>query len=100
MGSAREGEAQLADRARAELRASGEVIDEAEPADAPLGRLSPRERDVVRLAADGATNREIAARLFLSPQTVGHHLYRAYPKLGISSRAALPQALADQRVNE
>jgi DNA-binding CsgD family transcriptional regulator len=44
---------------------------------------------VVRLAATGATNRQIGAQLFLSPRTVGFHLYKAYPKLGISSRAEL-----------
>ncbi|WP_307123017.1 response regulator transcription factor [Streptomyces sp. B1I3] len=57
--------------------------------DTRLGRLSPQEREVVRLAATGATNREIATQLFLSPRTVGHQLYRAFPKLGIGSRAEL-----------
>ena len=45
----------------------------------------------VRLAAAGATNRDIATQLFLSPRTVGHHLYRAFPKLGITSRNQLAQ---------
>ncbi len=44
---------------------------------------------MVRLAASGATNRDIAARLFLSPRTVSYHLYRAFPKLGVSTRTAL-----------
>jgi DNA-binding CsgD family transcriptional regulator len=44
---------------------------------------------VSQLAAAGLSNREIAAQLFLSPRTVGHHLYRAYPKLGISRRTEL-----------
>jgi DNA-binding CsgD family transcriptional regulator len=47
----------------------------------------------VRLAAQGQSNKDIAAQLFLSPRTVGHHLYKAYPKLGVQSRgelAALP----------
>jgi DNA-binding CsgD family transcriptional regulator len=77
-------------RARSELRASGG----APPADgqAGPGRLSlltPQELQVVRLAASGATNREIATQLFLSPKTVSHHLYRAFPKLGVATRTAL-----------
>ncbi|WP_374198945.1 response regulator transcription factor [Streptomyces sp. GESEQ-35] len=55
--------------------------------------MSAQEREVVRLAATGATNREIATHLFLSPRTVGHHLYRAFPKLGISSRTELADLL-------
>lgn len=45
---------------------------------------------MVRLAATGATNREIAGQLLLRPRTVGYHLYKAYPKLGVSSRRGLP----------
>ncbi|MEV8530846.1 AAA family ATPase [Streptomyces sp. NPDC051211] len=82
-----------ASRARTELQASGETIDPDSLPNALLGRLSPQEREVVRLAATGATNREIAAQLFLSPRTVGHHLYRAFPKLGITSRTELHQVL-------
>ncbi|PRX96648.1 AAA ATPase-like protein [Allonocardiopsis opalescens] len=51
--------------------------------------LTPQERAVARLAADGYSNREIGERLFLSPRTVGSHLYRMFPKLGISARAQL-----------
>ncbi|HEU5356634.1 MAG TPA: AAA family ATPase [Actinocrinis sp.] len=51
--------------------------------------LTPQETQVVRLAVQGGTNREIAAALFLSPRTVGFHLYRAFAKLGVSSRAEL-----------
>ncbi|MGP4047100.1 LuxR C-terminal-related transcriptional regulator [Streptomyces sp. 2A115] len=83
-----------ADRARAELQAAGETHDLAGAADGRISRLSPQEREVVRLAATGATNREIATHLFLSPRTVGHHLYRAFPKLGISSRTELASLLA------
>ncbi|MFE5109426.1 ATP-binding protein [Streptomyces sp. NPDC056663] len=83
-----------AHRARAELQAAGESTDLTERADGCVNRLSPQEREVVRLAATGATNREIAAQLFLSPRTVGHHLYRAFPKLGISSRTELATLLA------
>ncbi|MFF5446250.1 ATP-binding protein [Streptomyces sp. NPDC012888] len=76
-------------RAEAELRAAGDTGDLAARDEGPVSLLSPQEREVVRLAAGGATNREIAARLFLSPRTVGHHLYRAFPKLGVGSRAEL-----------
>ena len=86
-----------ASRARTELQASGGVADPDSHPNALFGLLSPQEREVVRLAAAGATNREIAAQLFLSPRTVGHHLYRAFPKLGINSRTELPQALAQDR---
>ncbi|MFJ8636896.1 AAA family ATPase [Streptomyces sp. NPDC093568] len=82
-----------ATRTRTELQATGEQFGPDDRADAPLARLSPQEREVVRLAATGATNREIATQLFLSPRTVGHHLYRAFPKLGITSRTELPQLL-------
>ncbi|MEW2354956.1 AAA family ATPase [Spirillospora sp. NPDC029432] len=78
-----------AERARAELRATGDG-DHAQPAaPALLDRLTPQERQVVRLAADGNSSREIAAQLFLSPRTVEYHLYKAYPKLGVSSRKEL-----------
>jgi len=51
--------------------------------------LTPQEFQIARLAAAGISNRDIAAQLFLSHRTVGHHLYKAYPKLGITSRAEL-----------
>lgn len=77
-----------AERARGELRATGETLTR-DPAADLLGRLTPQELQVVRLAAKGATNKEIAAQLFLSPRTVGHHLYKAYPKLGVTTRTEL-----------
>jgi DNA-binding CsgD family transcriptional regulator len=87
------GAAPWAARARAELHASGEAPDEAtgpEVGDTdPFSHLTPQEGQVVRLAAVGATSREIAAQLFLSPRTVEYHLYKAFPKLGVSSRAEL-----------
>ena len=55
--------------------------------------LTLQEREVALLAATGMTNREIAAKLFVSPRTVSAHLYRIFPKLGITSRAALRDAL-------
>ncbi|MEU6264058.1 helix-turn-helix transcriptional regulator [Saccharopolyspora shandongensis] len=75
-----------AERARDELRASGE--GRGASAD-PAAHLTPQERQVTRLAATGLTNRDIAARLFLSPRTVGCHLSNAYPKLGVASRLEL-----------
>lgn len=55
--------------------------------------LTPREREVVELAARGGSNRQIASQLFTSPRTVEGHLLRAFAKLGISSRRELPAAL-------
>ena len=55
--------------------------------------LTLQEREIALLAATGLTNREIATRLYLSPRTVSAHLYRIFPKLGITSRAALRDAL-------
>ncbi|WP_206670946.1 LuxR family transcriptional regulator [Streptomyces sp. CB01881] len=83
-----------ADRARAELGAAGGETGLTLRHDGPISLLSPQEREVVRLAASGASNREIAAQLFLSPRTVGHHLYRAFPKLGVGSRTELAALLA------
>jgi DNA-binding CsgD family transcriptional regulator/tetratricopeptide (TPR) repeat protein len=81
-----------ADKARAELRASGEKIPE--PVRAPRLPLSPQELQIAQMAASGLSNREIADRLFLSHRTVGAHLYRVYPKLGIASRSELAGVLA------
>ncbi|MFJ2772258.1 LuxR C-terminal-related transcriptional regulator [Streptomyces sp. NPDC087300] len=78
-----------AERTRAELRATGESRARRGGERAPLEQLTPQERQVVRLAATGLTNRDIGARLFLSPRTVGYHLYNAYPKLGVASRGEL-----------
>jgi ATP/maltotriose-dependent transcriptional regulator MalT len=81
-----------AQRARAELRAAGATTRQ--PDRAGLPPLTPQELQVARLAAQGLSNRDIAAQLFLSPRTVGYHLYKAYPKLGITSRNQLdPQML-------
>jgi DNA-binding NarL/FixJ family response regulator len=57
------------------------------------GMLTSQEHEIARLAATGMTNKQIAERLFLSDRTVSAHLYRVFPKLGITSRAALRDAL-------
>ncbi|MEI5099713.1 LuxR C-terminal-related transcriptional regulator [Streptomyces sp. PmtG] len=85
----RVGSAPWARRAAAELRATGESRAHRGGERAALERLTPQERQVVRLAAAGLTNRDIGGQLFLSPRTVGYHLYNAYPKLGVSSRGEL-----------
>jgi DNA-binding CsgD family transcriptional regulator len=80
------------DHARAELRATGRTKPRA--GDDVLNRLTAQEFEIVSLAASGLTNKQIAERLFLSPRTVGGHLHRAFPKLGVATRAALRDALA------
>jgi DNA-binding CsgD family transcriptional regulator len=76
------------DRAEAELRATGAASPAVTPGD-PLARLTAQELQVVRLAAAGASNKQIGAHLFLSPRTVGYHLYNAFPKLGVTTREEL-----------
>jgi DNA-binding CsgD family transcriptional regulator len=75
------------DRARSGLRASGETLGRR--GSTALEKLTPQELQIASLAAAGSTNRQIGAQLFLSPRTVATHLYRLFPKLGISSRADL-----------
>ena len=55
--------------------------------------LTLRELEIAELAAVGLSNKQIGRLLFLSHRTVGAHLYRAFPKLGITSRSALRDAL-------
>jgi hypothetical protein len=76
-------------RAQAELRACGVAVAGAPGGPDAFGELTPQQRQIVRLASDGLTDREIADRLFLSPRTVSSHLYRSYPKLGVASRHQL-----------
>jgi DNA-binding CsgD family transcriptional regulator len=80
-----------AERARQELRASGET--RAARGNASWTDLSPQELQIARMAADGLSNAEIGQRLFLSHRTVGSHLYRVFPKLGITSRGQLRDVL-------
>jgi DNA-binding CsgD family transcriptional regulator len=84
----------LAETARQELRASGETSGRRTP-DA-RDQLTPQELQIAQLAATGLSNREIGQRLYLSHRTVGSHLYRIFPKLGIRSRSELGGALAAQ----
>jgi DNA-binding CsgD family transcriptional regulator len=78
-------------RAAIELRAAGDTISSTNVRATPV--LTPQEHQTALLAATGLTNKEIAERLFLSPRTVGAHLYRVFPKLGVTTRAALRDAL-------
>jgi DNA-binding CsgD family transcriptional regulator len=79
-----------ADRARAELRATGETRPK--PIDA-LAVLTPQEQQIARLVAQGLSNRDIGERLFLSPRTISTHLYRIYPKINVRSRAELARVI-------
>ena len=81
----------FAERARRELRASGERARRRVPE--AWAELSPQELQIAQLAAEGLSNREIGERLYLSHRTVSTHLYRLFPKLGITSRAQLRDAL-------
>jgi len=83
-----------AERAQAELRACGVAVTPAPAGPDALGELTPQQRQIVRLASDGLTDREIGERLFLSPRTVSSHLYRSYPKLGVASRHQLRDVIA------
>ncbi|AQZ62845.1 putative transcriptional regulator [[Actinomadura] parvosata subsp. kistnae] len=78
-----------AERVRGELTATGAQERGPRPAEGVAAALTPQELQIARLAAQGLSNRDIAAQLFLSHRTVGYHLYKAYPKLGVASRSEL-----------
>jgi DNA-binding CsgD family transcriptional regulator len=83
-----------AERARVELRALGDT-----PAAAKADRLAgltPQELQIARLVSGGASNREIAGQLFLSARTVEYHLYKIFPKAGVSSRTELARLVLTQ----
>lgn len=85
------GAAPWAESARIELRAAGEASTRR--AANTRDQLTAQELQIARLAAEGLTNRQIAEKLFLSHRTVGSHLYRIFPRLGITGRVELAAAL-------
>lgn len=83
------------DQARRELRASGESSRRRDLA--ARDQLTAQELQIAQLAAQGLSNRDIAQRLYLSHRTISTHLYRVFPKLGITSRGELRSALSERR---
>jgi DNA-binding CsgD family transcriptional regulator len=81
-----------AERAALELRATGETARRRDPS--TLDQLTPQELQIALVLAEGATTREAATRLFLSPKTIEYHLRNVYRKLGVRSRDALARAVA------
>ncbi|MEU2665781.1 LuxR C-terminal-related transcriptional regulator [Micromonospora sp. NPDC007220] len=86
------GAATWAEQATTELRAAGESVGPPEESAARL--LTGQQLRIARLVAEGATNREIAARMFLSTRTVDHHLRNIFHRLNIRSRTELARALS------
>jgi DNA-binding NarL/FixJ family response regulator len=84
----------FAERARQELQATGDTVRRATPD--TRDDLTPQERQIATLAAGGATNREVAASVFLSTKTVEKHLSSVYRKLDVRSRTELARLLADR----
>ena len=85
----------FAERARRELLATGETARRRTEETREV--LTPQEAQIARLAADGQTNPEIGTQLFISPRTVEYHLRKVFPKLDISSRKELRNALTEVR---
>ena len=87
-----------AGQAQAELEASGAAVHAATPS--PATQLTPREVQICALVASGATNPEIAAKLFLSRKTIEAHLGRVYTKLGVRSRTELTRVAVQNGLGE
>ncbi|MEU4832910.1 LuxR C-terminal-related transcriptional regulator [Streptosporangium sp. NPDC023615] len=81
-----------AEQARAELRGAGEAVRT--PRAGGVGRLTAQQYQIARIVADGATNREVAALLYLSPRTVEHHLRNIFARLDIRSRVELVRLMS------
>ena len=86
-----DGRGAFAARASAELAATGERPRQRSPE--TIQTLTSQEAQVARLVAEGGTNRDVAAELFISPATVEYHLRKVYQKLGITSRTQLAQKM-------
>src|SRR5262249_33219300 len=82
------------ERARIELRATGEHVERRDRTAAE--RLTPQEFQIAVFVAEGLTNRDVGARMFLSPKTVEFHLSRVYRKVGVRSRGELIRLFAAQ----
>lgn len=85
------------ERAGGELRAAGEPVGAVrDTGDGALSVLTPQQQRIARCVAEGATNREVALRLSLSPRTVDHHLRNVFAALGIRSRTELARLLGPE----
>ena len=84
------------DQCRSELRAAGESVRPSPASSAGLDtQLTAQQLRIVQIVAQGATNREVAAQLYLSPRTVDHHLRNIFVKLGVRSRVELVRLLGN-----
>ena len=86
------------ERARRELRASGETARRRQAS--TVDELTPQELQIARMVAAGASQKEVAAKLYLSPKTIEYHLGKVYRKLGITSGRQLQHRLAEQELLE